>query len=275
MYAGTTLTPLSGRVLGAHQKIDRLAYDSVRRTLGPQHGLPPAKLILHFEGINGPDGIKRKSPAQDEPWHFYAPFDEHDTQLVNALQIHYKSLVQALKKDDEVRAAFEAAWLAHAIVDGLTPAHHYPYEAELAALRGGEGNETRTTYREKLLMPGDTRRQQVSNNWKMWGAKGLIMTHLSFEWGLAFLLTPLTAKQVALTPEDLQELEQLGLLELFRRRAKEIATLGLYEAYRKRGWRPTLARRVSRNLLPAVVKTVALAWYAALEEAGQPKASHT
>src|SRR5438270_11284163 len=130
MYSGSTLTNMSGRLMGAHQKIDRLARHQLE-ILFPHCRFPAAAEILHFEGGNGPDAIKRKSPAQNEPWHYLQPFDLKDTQLLDLIDHHYDQLVRALKKNDAVKAAFEAAWLAHAVVDGLTPAHHYPYEQKL------------------------------------------------------------------------------------------------------------------------------------------------
>jgi hypothetical protein len=261
---------MSGRLLGAHQKIDRLARKSLADKLAGVQ-FPNIRSILHFEGVNGPDAIKRKSPAQDEPWHYYEPFNDDDTQLIDLLGAHYDQLVFALKQNDDIRAAFEAAWLAHAVVDGLTPAHHYPYEEKLAELRGGEGLETRTNYRNKLIMPGETRLQKMSNNWKMWGSKGLLTTHLAFEWGVAFVIAPLTARRFALKPADIAELDEYGAIGLFKRKAKEIAALELYDAYRQHGWTPRLARKVKNQLLPIIVHVVALAWYAAAIDAGKIK----
>ena len=268
MYAGTTLTPLSGRLLGAHQKLDKLARARLALMLDDNKVFPTARAILHFEGSNGPDAIKRKSPAKDEPWHYYSPFDPDDNGLVDIITAHYKQLVIALKAQDLVRASFEAAWLSHAIVDGLTPAHHYPYEEALAELRGGESNEGRTTYKEKLVMPGDTRREQVHNNWKMWGSKGLLSTHFLFEWGVAALIAPFSISQVKIKDSDVAVLKEYGAVELFRRTAKEISSLDMYESYYKSGWTPHLARQVRKHLAPAIVKAVTLAWYAAAVEAG-------
>jgi hypothetical protein len=265
---------MSGRVLGAHQKIDRLSRGSLRLLLGAKDKkFPKAKLILHFEGINGPDAIKRKSPAQDEPWHYFMPFDDADTQLVGLIGDHYDRLVIALREQDEVRASFEASWLAHAIVDGLTPAHHYPYEEKLAELRGGAGRETRNTLKGKLLMPGETRRQQIGNNWKMWGPRGLLMSHGFFEFGIAFLIKPITVKMVRVKPQDVAELKEYGVLGLFRRKAKEIDALDMYGSYQHYGWTPRLAWRVKTRLLPTIVHMVSLAWYAACIDAGvvEPK----
>src|ERR1700704_2913005 len=153
MYSGTTLTPISGRLFGAHQKIDRLSRNSLRDLAKHDAAFPGARAILHFEGVNGPDAIKRKSPARDEPWHFMSPFDSADTQLVDAITGHYDPLVAALKSKENERAAFEAAWLAHALVDGLTPAHHYPYEEKLVELSSGRGIDDRNTISKKLFLP--------------------------------------------------------------------------------------------------------------------------
>jgi len=269
MYSGTTLTPLSGRIIGAHQKINRLSRATLKKLLASKNSsFPSTKLILHFEGVNGPDAIKRKSPAQDEPWHYFDPFAKDDTQLLELIGNHYDQLVIALKNDDQVRASFEAAWLSHAIVDGLTPAHHYPYEEKLAELRGGEGLETRDTIKDKILMPGKTPLQQVSNNWKMWGPKGLLMSHGFFEFGVAFLIKPLVPGQIILTKQDIDELHEYGVVELFRRKAREIGALGMYTTYQRSGWTPALARLARAKLVPTIVQMVALAWYAACIDAG-------
>ncbi|MCA9334357.1 hypothetical protein KC963_04890, partial [Candidatus Saccharibacteria bacterium] len=115
MYSGSTITRYSGQILGAHQKIDRLARRQLEKLL-PHSNFPSARAITHFEGDNGPDGVKRKSPGKDEPWHFFQPYDLGDTQLIAAIEDHYAKLVAALQAEDSVRASFEAAWLSHAIV---------------------------------------------------------------------------------------------------------------------------------------------------------------
>jgi hypothetical protein len=265
MYSGTTLTKASGRVLGAHQKIDRLSRACLGRLLTDNSAFPGIKSILKFEGAGGPDAIKRKSPAVDEPWHYYEPFDKKDTQLLDIINVHYEQLVAALKAGDQVRAAFEAAWMAHAIVDGLTPAHHYPYEKHLTELRGGEGIESRTSIREKIVIPGATSREMLRNNWRMWGPKGLLTSHGWFEFGAAVIITPVTPRQVQLRPHDIDELRQYGLTELFVRKAKEVGVLEMYESFAHYGWTPRLAWRVRHSLLPVVVHMVTLAWYAAAE----------
>ena len=266
------MTPFSGHILGAHQKIDRVARRNVARLL-PDGLFPSIRQIMHFEGDNGPDAIKRKSPAKDEPWHYFQPFDMEDTQLLKLIAAHYRRLVTALSEADQVRAAFEAAWLAHAIVDGLTPAHHYPYEEKLVELRGGEGIESRTTIKDKVLFPGDNLRHQAGNNWKFWGPKGLFTTHVAFEWGVSTLIAPLRLTNSLPTTMDIDKFAKLGIEDWFRAVAQEIARMGLYDDFYKTGWTNTLSRRVRRELAPALARSVSLAWYGAAQQANEQRPS--
>ncbi len=267
MYSGTTLTRFSGRVLGAHQKIDRVARKHLSKLISDNSLFPAAKEILNFEGKNGPDGIKRKSPARDEPWHYFDPFDDTDKQLTEIIEQHYNALVKELKAKNNEKVAFEAAWLAHALVDGLTPAHHFPYEEKLIELRGGKPIESRTTIKEKLVMHGDTRREKIKNNWQMWGPKGLLTTHGLFEIGIATLMLPARFTDVTPTTEERQEAAELGIVEIFKRYAREIAVLDMYERYYQHGWTPKLAYDVRHKLGPLIIKAVTLAWYSALIDA--------
>lgn len=268
MYSGTTLTNMSGNVMGAHQKIDRVARRHLGLMLSDNDAFPRIRQVLHFEGKNGPDGIKRKSPAKDEPWHYYDPFAEDDTQLFEIITDHYKQLVDELKTKNMERAAFDAAWMAHALVDGLTPAHHYPYEEKLTELRGGEGIESRNTITKKLIMPGDTATEMIKNNWKMWGSKGLMTTHGTFELGVASLIAPLTFTEAKPTKTDVKLAIEIGIIELFRRHAHEIALMNLYEQYYEKGWTPRLANHIRTRLTPMIIKTVTLSWYLAAKESG-------
>lgn len=268
MYSGSTLTGYSGLLLGVHQKVNRLAYRHMK-TLVEAPQFPPLETILHFEGDNGPDGIKRKSPAKDEPWHFLQPFDLTDNQLLKLIEGHYKDLVAELRRGDTVRSAFEAAWLAHAVIDGLTPAHHYPYEQKLANLRGGTGIETRDSIKNKLLLPGETPVHLLRNNWLMWGPKGLFTTHAAFEWGIAVLLMPARLGWLRITPDKIAEFDNRSLCLWYRQLAQEVARLKLYDAFYEQGWTIPLARRVKRQLAPVLVQAVTLVWYGAVREAAK------
>lgn len=268
MYSGTTLTKFSGRVMGAHQKIDRVSRRHLKLLMPGDKAFPKISAILQFEGRDGPDGIKRKSPAHNEPWHYYDPFDETDTQLLTLIEGHHTQLVHELRFGSGERAAFEAAWLAHAIVDGLTPAHHYPYESELSKLRQGS-KQDRTTIRKKIIIPGETVTEVIGNNWKMWGGKGLMTTHGTFEWGVASMLKPLKLTEALPSAADVELLCDTGIVAIFKRAAHEIALLDMYGRYYRKGWTPRLAHQVRTFLAPTIVKTVTLAWHGALLDAMQ------
>jgi hypothetical protein len=267
MYSGTTLTRFSGRVIGAHQKIDRSARKQLDILIKNQDVFPSIAEILEFEGKNGPDAIKRKSPARDEPWHYYSPFNDKDSILIELINEHYKNLVKEIRHKNEERVSFEAAWLAHAIVDGLTPAHHYPYEKKLLEISGGKSIEERTSIAKKNIPKGENTRETIKNTWKMWGPKGLISTHGLFELGVAVLMAPLSDDSAALSPSEIDNLKSIGITEVFRNTAREIAVLDIYNDYYKKGWTPRSAYVIRQNLYPAIVKTVTMAWYSAILDA--------
>ncbi len=270
MYSGTTLTPFSGNIMGAHQKLDRVARKGLDRLGVDEDLFPSARKIIHFEGHKGPDAIKRKSPAVDEPWHYYSPFDDNDSQLFDLINDHYNELVKQLKDGNKERSAFEAAWLAHALVDGLTPAHHYPYEKKLEEI-WGHGIENRTTVKQKWFPPGDTKREKLSKTWKVWGPKGLISMHSMFELGIAGIIAPLSMKEAVPKPDDLELINEIGVVDWFKRAAREIAVLDMYGRFRKRGWSTKLVYDVRHKLGPTISKTVTVVWYQALVDAGLVK----
>ncbi len=266
MYSGTTFRIKSGRVMGVHQRIDRVAKRQLRPFI--PHGLkfPTVYQILHYEGLNGPDGIKRKSPAKDEPWHYIDPDDPSDTALLDMIDEHIANMGRALKAQDLERAAFEAAWMAHAITDGLTPAHHYPLASKIEELRGGKGIETRTTTKEKILLPGETRRHQLENNWEFWGAKGVMTTHFSFELGVATTIATakLTTLAHAFNGEDIIQLERRGYRPLFKEILQEVHSMDMYKEFYQKGWTRQLAKETKQELVPLIIKAVAMGWYAAI-----------
>lgn len=267
MYSGTTFTNLSGNLLGVHQKLNRTARRSLAE-IASDADFPSSKLINYFEGKNGPDGVKSKSPGQDEPWHYYDPYDPDDTQLLTMIEEHYRNLIVNLREQKEEKAAFEAAWLAHALVDGLTPAHHYPYEQELERIRGSS-KETRDTIRNKLIIRGDTRRDSLRRNWKFLGAKGLLTTHILFEWGVATILAPHRITDGSPSEEQIADATEMGISQVFVRAVRRIAGQFAYDEFYRRGWTPALAQWVRKELAPEIVQVIVLAWYLALQESKQ------
>ncbi len=257
-------------VFHAHQKIDRVAFRHLRQLVGKPAAWPSLKSILHFEGKRGPDAVKLKNnpTAGEPPWHFIDPFDATDRDLKLTLQSHYDSLVRALRVKSTERVAFEAAWLAHALVDGLTPAHHYPYEEELEDLRDGRDRKTRTSVMRRITVKADTHRESVKKSFKLVGPKGLLMTHTAFEGGAFMILLPLSLDKAQPTQDDLDAVLQMGVIKYFERQAREIGAFNLYERFYRFGWTPRLARIVRNEMAPRMTQMVTVAWYAALVEAG-------
>ena len=152
----------SGNVVGTHQKIDRIARRHLDELLEQPARFPSTKEILHFEGSRGPDGIKLKSPGKDEPWHFINPAKPDEGPLLGNIQDHHYNLVVALKDRNMVRAGYEAAWLAHAVTDGLTPAHQDNYAEQLADM--GNDHAERKSVKQKIIVGGTSKRAVIKNN---------------------------------------------------------------------------------------------------------------
>lgn len=265
MYSGTTIRDSSGNILGAHQKIDRVARIALEDVL-PDTNFPGIRDILHFEGKNGPDGIKRKSPAKDEPWHYIDPTDESDTALLEMIQAHHDNLVKALRRQNQEKAAFEAAWLAHAVVDGLTPAHYFPLSDKIEELFG-RPKEERTSIKDKNIIRGETHRETISKNWQYWGARGIMTTHGLFEWGFAVTIAPLKLHKGFPSGNDLVRVRSEGVIPLYKEAINHVYSLKMYDRFQKRGWTRTLAKQTREDLAPLIVKIVSLAWYSAAYKA--------
>lgn len=250
--------------MGAHQRIDRVARRSLKPHLSRASEFPAIREILHFEGKNGPDGIKRKSPGQDEPWHFIDPDAPYDSPLLVIIQEHIHNLAAALRATNHERAAFEAAWLAHAITDGLTPAHHFPFEEAVEELRG-ESMETRDTVRKKIIIPGRTKREQLVKNWKYWGAGGVMISHVGFEHGVSTVIGAQKVQPITLPAGLIGRLEHDGYEAIFLEMMAEIASLAMFDEFVKKGWTRKLAGQTRGTLMPVIYTAVTLAWLDALQ----------
>ena len=266
MYSGTTFRPKSGNVIGVHQKIDRVARRNLCELPGNDTMFPRIREILHFEGNNGPDGIKRKSPSADEPWHFVDPSDPSDREIVTMVTDHHHNLIKALKEHNRERAAYEAAWMSHAISDGLTPAHHYRLSDEIEKL-WGKPKEQRLTVVQKNVILGHGAKGNLTRNWKYWGAKGIFMTHVLFEFGIATAIKSTTFPDSAPAYDWLAAANKKGLAQVFEDAMQEVYALDMYQEYWKNGWTPKLARKTRLVLMPIIIRTVTYAWYSALQEA--------
>ncbi|HRF28500.1 MAG TPA: hypothetical protein PL051_02575 [Candidatus Saccharibacteria bacterium] len=256
----------SGRHLGTHQKIDRVARRHIAHFTVPRLRFPSSTDILHFEGSRGPDGVKLKSPGKDEPWHFIDPDQPHEGELLEAIHNHSINLTAALRAGDTTRASFEAAWLAHAVTDGLTPAHHEPYKDQIMHMKRPVGNQPQKV-RNKMVMTGESKREALKNNWQYWGAKGIMTTHTLFEGGIASATKPFRFNSGLPSEHDFEHLQEDGFETIYIRLLKEIAALDMYEQFKRTGWTNELARLTNHELLPRIVMAVTLAWYDAYQKA--------
>lgn len=268
MYSGTTINNKSGHLLGVHQRIDRIARRHVTALVPQDVAFPGIKPILYFEGNNGPDGIKRKSPSKDEPWHYIDPTKEHDRSIIDMILDHQANLTQALKNKNEERAAFEAAWMAHAIVDGLTPAHHIPFGDKIEELFGMPHVE-RKTVKQKNIIKGVNRRDTVKRNWQYWGKDGLMMNHFWFEIGVSMSILGAPFRKEIVREEDIKSLEKNGYEAVFKDILRQVFDLKLYDTYATKGWNRQLSQTTRDELVPLIIKAVVLGWYASISKAGK------
>jgi hypothetical protein len=266
MYASLNIrknSKMSGKLVGTHQRFDKLALRTLNRLKPKRVKFLTQKDILHFEGSNGPDGIKRKSPGVDEPQYFIDP-ENDDGELFALISGHQKNLKKALKDNNKTRAAFEAAWLSHAIVDGLTPAHHYPYIDEVEDLMAGKDFVKLFGSEIKGIMRGDTLIEFLKHNWLYWGAGGLMSKHVGYEYGVALAIATSTARSISpkLTAKDL---ENIDLKKEFYATLNRINKKKIYDRFLKQGWTTDLAIETQKFLAPEIIRIVVLAWGSALE----------
>ena len=265
MYSTLTLAKNGkhdGRLIGTHQKLDRVARKILMRNVPRGTKFPDIESILQFEGINGPDGLKRKSPGVDEPMHFIIPGNE-DGKLMQMIKDHQFNLRKALRDGNDVRAAYEAAWMAHAITDGLTPAHHFPLVETQQELMSEKEFFKVLGVPIKGIMHGRTLPETLRNNWLYWGANGAMTKHVAFEYGVAIVMTILPERAVTPTVKR-AEFKDVDLDKMFHKSLERVAALDMYDRFRKYGWTTELAIETRDVLLPEISKAIALGWASAI-----------
>lgn len=307
MYSTTTLSKnskLTGKIVGTHQQMDQAARKVLMHFLSRGKYFPSSKEIIHFEGTRGPDGLKRKSPGEDEPSHLLMPDEEFshsgntknpggfadstasnrsaESSVVSTHQItlaelktypltklildHRWNLVQALREHDEYRAAFEAAWMAHYLTDGLTPAHHFPFSSAREELMTNK--EFVKIFGEPIkgIMHGRNSLETARNNWLYWGAGGIMTKHVAFEYGVVTIAMSLPQRKFMpqINPADFQQVDPAAA---FHESLMIIRELNMYDEFRQEGWTTQLAFETKDVLLPEIIRATARLWYSAAAEA--------
>ncbi len=253
----------SGKLIGVHQKLDKVA----RKLLDAKMegvDFPTIKEILYFEGSRGPDGIKKKSPGVDDPDYFIIP-SKDDGKLFEIVMNHQHNLAQALKSNNRERAAFEAAWMAHALTDAMTPAHHYPYRKVVDELMTDKDYKTLFGHEIKGIMRGETLLQAARNNWLYWGAGGVMTKHIAYEYGVAYIIKPVRLER--LMPKNLEaaDLKKVDLKKEFYDAVNKVDSLKMYDHFLDAGWTTQLAVETREILIPEIVRLIVLGWVSSIE----------
>lgn len=274
MYATLDLiktSKRSGRLVGVHQKIDRLARRQISPYLRKPNVFPSIKEILYFEGTNGPDGIKRKSPNEDEPHSFIDP-DHDDKKLFTQIVNHHHKLSLALKNSDREQSAFEAAWLAHFVVDGLTPAHHYPFEQKVEALMSDKDYVKLFGQKIKGIMRGRNLSEAIKNNWQYLGIGGVMTRHIAYEMGVAYAIGPVSGTKILARCQK-PPLPPRAPGEVFYSYLDYIHAMRIYDRFLESGWTVELIEENNKILIPQIISCLSEIWLSALPDTAR-KARH-
>src|ERR1700712_941669 len=98
MYSGFINSKRTMPGVGVHQRFDTAARRIADPYLAPG-SFPLRQQIIQFEGANGPDGVKSKSPGQHDPSHLYNP-ETGEGELIDLINSHYAALVTTLQARD-------------------------------------------------------------------------------------------------------------------------------------------------------------------------------
>lgn len=228
--------------IGAHQKFDKTAYRLFLPMIDTDH-FPPRELVLRFEGMGGPDGLKFKGKYKSD--HLWDPINKIGFLPV-WIEIHYKNLVLALRDGDMAKAAFEAGHMAHYLTDSLTPAHHV--STKLMAAEYADASRAR-------------------RGWYYYGRKGVMSSHVMFESGVSTVVA-MNRLRINFDQDLFDRIQHRGVRAVVEDESLRIAKLDLYDQFIKKGWSAGLAKTVKTVVVKRIPQLIAAAWLSAYAEAG-------
>lgn len=228
--------------VGTHQKFDKTAYRIMLPYIDSSY-FPPKNLILKFEGMGGPDGLKFKGKYKSD--HLWDPINQIG-YLPVWIDIHYKNLVTALKAGDIVKASFEAGFMAHYLTDSLTPAHHVS---------------------NKLIAAEYENSSKARLGWLYFGRKGLMSSHVMFESGVSTTVA-LNRLRIKFDHDLLAKIQKDGIKTIVEEESLRIAKLDLYDQFLKKGWSASLAKTVKTVVVKRIPQLISAAWLSAYVDAG-------
>ena len=113
-------------------------------------------------------------------------------------------------------------------------------------------------------MKGDTGIELIKNNWKFWGAKGMMTMHVAFEAGVASVVAYPRFKDAVPSEFEILQVKQQGYREYYLEQVHAVADLTMYDNFGKNGWTTDLARQTNHELMPIIIKAVMLGWLASV-----------
>jgi hypothetical protein len=153
--------------------------------------------------------------------------------------------------------------MAHAVTDGLTPAHHFPLEETQKELMTEKDYYKIFGTPIKGIMHGRSIAETLRNNWLYWGANGYMSKHVAFEFGVAISFATLPASKMHIDISE-EELKNPDLEKAFYDCLESVANLNMYDKFRHNGWTTELAFETRDILLPEIIKAISLCWLASL-----------
>lgn len=118
----------------------------------------------------------------------------------------------------------------------------------------------------KGIMHGRSALETARNNWLYWGAGGHMSKHVGYEYGVAVIAAALPQRSI-MPQVSAEEFCLVEPKKVLYEAIDRLRVRAAYEQFRQDGWTVDLAMATKNQLLPEIVRVIALLWYSAVEEA--------